>query len=216
MGPRSPSPRGTRSRSRAPGLAAGGASDHLTYAEAYKRWAAAACEAERGGDAAAARDVDTRRRHARKHGLSLETLAADRRDARAIRGALRDAGFLEESCSREGSSLKKVDFAKEKVDARPRGWADDPRAPWNAEANNAPVAKAVLAAGLYANVAALEDDAQTGRADKTLNQNKTALARWRDAKGALGVHASSVNAKLASASASARCGRGARRRDFRS
>ena len=146
--------------------------------------------------------------------MSLETL----RQIAEMRGQyaalLRDAGFLEESCSREGSSLKKVDFAKEKVDARPRGWADDPRAPWNAEANNAPVAKAVLAAGLYANVAALEDDAQTGRADKTLNQNKTALARWRDAKGALGVHASSVNAKLASASASAGAARATPRFPF--
>ena len=195
------------------GLAAGEQSDHLTYAEAYKRWAAAACEAERGGGAAAARDAA--RRHARKHGLSLETL----RQIAEMRGQyaalLRDAGFLEESysCSREGADEF---FTKKKVDARPRGWADDPRAPWNAEANNAPVAKAVLAAGLYANVAALEDDAQTGRADKTLNQNqnKTALARWRDAKGALGVHASSVNAKLASASASAGAARAAPRFPF--
>ena len=53
----------------------------------------------------------------------------------------------------------------------------------------------MLAAGLYANVAALEEEAVSNdaKADKTGSD----LARWRDAKGALGVHASSVNAKLA-------------------
>ena len=179
------------------GLAAGEQSDHLTYAEAYARWAAAVCEGDRAGGAAAARDAA--RRHARKHGLSLETL----RQIAEMRGQyaalLRDAGFLQDDCSPRNPRLDESQESKErkKVDSRPRGWADDPRAPWNAESNNAPVAKAVLAAGLYANVAALEDDTQTGRADGA-NQNKPALARWRDAKGALGVHASSVNAKLAS------------------
>lgn len=177
-GPDGESARHALAKPNAGGLAAGEQSDHLTYAEAYARWAAAVCEGERAGGAAAARDAA--RRHARKHGLSLETL----RQIAEMRGQyaalLRDAGFLQDE-SKE----------RKKVDSRPRGWADDPRAPWNAESNNAPVAKAVLAAGLYANVAALEDDTQTGRAEP-------ALARWRDAKGALGVHASSVNAKLAS------------------
>ena len=44
--------------------------------------------------------------------------------------------------------------------------------------------KAVLCAGLYANVAALETDASTGR------------ARWRDGKGEVGVHPGSLNARL--------------------
>jgi len=191
-GPDGESARHALAKPNAGGLAAGEQSDHLTYAEAYARWAAAVGEGERAGGAAAARDAA--RRHARKHGLSLETL----RQIAEMRGQyaalLRDAGFLQEE-SKESQESKE----RKKVDSRPRGWADDPRAPWNAESNNAPVAKAVLAAGLYANVAALEDDTQTGRADgANQNQNKPALARWRDAKGALGVHASSVNAKLAS------------------
>ena len=170
------------------GVAAGEQSDHLTYAEAYARWAAATCEAERVGGAAAARDVS--RRHARKNGLSLETL----RQIAEMRGQyaalLRDAGFLTER-----EEKKNGDGARRVADARPFGWADDPRASWNAEANSAPVAKAVLAAGLYANVAALDDD--SSGLDANDGAKKTDVARWRDAKGALGVHASSVNAKLA-------------------
>ena len=175
------------------GLAAGEQSDHLTYAEAYARWAAAVSEAERSGGERVARDVG--KRHAAKHGLSLETLRSIAEMRSQYAALLRDAGFLEDSCfekGREGDARQKNTH----VDAKaPFGWADDPRAPWNAEANSAPVAKAVLAAGLYANVAALEEEAVSNdaKADKTSSD----LARWRDAKGALGVHASSVNAKLA-------------------
>ena len=178
------------------GLAAGQQSDHLTYAEAYARWAAATCEAERVGGAVAARDVS--RRHARKHGLSLETL----RQIAEMRGQyaalLRDAGFLTERRTSDASDEnRRRRFAR--ADARPLGWADDPGASWNAETNQAPVVKAVLVAGLYANVAALEDEPKPGAKPGVA----TEIARWRDAKGALGVHASSVNAKLASASAGA-------------
>ena len=189
------------------GLAAGEQSDHLVYAEAYRRWAAAVSEAERSGGERAARDVG--KRHALKHGLSLETL----RHIAEMRGQyaalLRDAGFLQDSGSERSEKEKGPSErhdkrqTKERFNAKaPFGWADDPRAPWNAEATSAPVAKAVLAAGLYANVAALEEEASSNdakSADKI--QSKTFsgsdLARWRDAKGGIGVHASSVNAKLA-------------------
>jgi ATP-dependent RNA helicase DHX29 len=186
------------------GLAAGEQSDHLVYAEAYKRWAAAVSEAERSGGERAARDVG--KRHALKHGLSLETL----RHIAEMRGQyaalLRDAGFMQDSGSdrseEKGRERHDKRQTKERFNAKaPFGWADDPRAPWNAEATSAPVAKAVLAAGLYANVAALEEEASSNDAKADKIQSKTFsgsdLARWRDAKGGIGVHASSVNAKLA-------------------
>jgi ATP-dependent RNA helicase DHX29 len=71
-----------------------------------------------------------------------------------------------------------------RADSSPSGWVDDSAATWNADARRAPVVKAVLTAGLYANVAAA--DSPEGGCRVT----------WRDAKGEVGIHPSSINAKL--------------------
>ena len=155
-------------------VAAGEQSDHLVYAAAYDGWARA------WHDASAKPGVNARTasaRYASTNGLSVETL----RQIAEMRGQyaalLCDAGFIapvtDSNRRRSG-----------RADSNPWGWADDTNAAYNADARCAPVLKAVLTAGLYANVAALSADADSGR--------KT----WRDSKGEVGVHPSSLNAKL--------------------
>ena len=138
-------------------LASGEQSDHLVYAAAYENWAKVASVSDR----------NTARRHATKHGLCPETLKQIAEMRGQYASLLADIGFIAGS---KGT----------RADASPSGWVDDPSASWNVDAKRAPVVKAVVTAGLYANIAATEN---TGR--------------WRDAKGEVGVHPSSVNAKLA-------------------
>ena len=160
-------------------IAAGEQSDHLVYAAAYDGWARA------WRDAQLAPGVNARAaaaRHAAANGLDPETL----RQIAEMRGQyaslLADAGFIRASDARGGRGSGRSDTTG-RSDA-PWGWADASDAPWNADAGRAPVVKAALCAGLYANVAALETDASTGR------------TRWRDGKGEVGVHPGSLNARL--------------------
>ena len=158
-------------------IAAGEQSDHLVYAAAYDGWARA------WRDAQLAPGVNARAaaaRYAAANGLDPETL----RQIAEMRGQyaslLADAGFITSDTRGGGRGAGRSDTRSD----APWGWADASDAPWNADAGRAPVVKAVLCAGLYANVAALETDASTGR------------ARWRDGKGEVGVHPGSLNARL--------------------
>ena len=172
------------------GLAAGEQSDHLTHAAAYEGWADAVEAAAAAGDRR--RGADAGRRYAAKHGLCADTL----RQIAEMRGQyaalLADIGFLEPTRGADlrggggggGGEASASAGRRRGAYSTARGWADDPNAAWNADARRAPVLKAVLAAGLYANVAAFDPGENGGR------------ATWRDVKGEVGIHPSSVNAKL--------------------
>ena len=165
------------------GLAAGEQSDHLTHAAAYEGWADAVEAAAAGGDRR--RGADAGRRHAAKHGLCADTL----RQIAEMRGQyaalLADIGFLEPAARGvDGGEANESAGRRRGAYSTARGWADDPNAAWNSDARRAPVLKAVLAAGLYANVAAFDPGESGGR------------PTWRDVKGEVGIHPSSVNAKL--------------------
>ena len=165
------------------GLAAGEQSDHLTHAAAYEGWADAVEAAAAAGDRR--RGADAGRRHAAKHGLCADTL----RQIAEMRGQyaalLADIGFLEPAARGvDGGAANESAGRRRGAYSTARGWADDPNAAWNSDARRAPVLKAVLAAGLYANVAAFDPGESGGR------------ATWRDVKGEVGIHPSSVNAKL--------------------
>ena len=161
-------------------IAAGEQSDHLVYAAAYDGWARA------WRDASATNGVNARaaaNRYAAANGLDPETL----RQIAEMRGQyaslLADAGFMGSEHTTRGGRGSTSSSTSSSTSA-PWGWADASDAPWNASAGRAPVVKAVLCAGLYANVAALDVDASTGR------------VRWRDGKGEVGVHPGSLNARL--------------------
>ena len=178
------------------GLAAGEQSDHLVYAEAYDRWSKAVSEAEAAGGRNAGKDVS--RRHAAKHGLSGETLAQIAEMRGQYASLLWDAGLLRtggstgtnnmhEHVGKQGNKIGRASSA-------PRGWVDDVSAGWNADSRTPKVVKAVIAAGLYANVAAIDfDDASSSPFGK--KENAT-TSRWKDIKGEIGIHSASVNAKL--------------------
>jgi ATP-dependent RNA helicase DHX29 len=123
---------------------------------------------------------DAARRYAAKSGLCGETLKQIAEMRGQYAALLGDIGFIKGPKGR-------------RADSSPFGWVDDATAAWNADARRAPVVKAVLTAGLYANVAAMET-ASTSDGDR-------GRATWRDVKGEVGIHPSSINSKLGSGGA---------------
>ena len=155
------------------GLEGGEQSDHLAVADAYDRWAKAV-KAE-GGDVSAS-SSSSRGAHARcaaKLGLCPETLKHVAEMRAQYASLLADIGFLDDDAAdaSPGSRARR----RSRGGGDPLGWADAPEAAWNADAASPRVVKAVLCAGLYANVAALGGE-----------------GKWRDVAGEVAPHPSSV------------------------
>ena len=153
------------------GLAGGEQSDHLAVADAYDRWAKAV-KAE-GGDASSSSSRGAHARCAAKLGLCPETLKHVAEMRAQYASLLADIGFLDDDAAdaAPGSRARR----RSRGGGDPLGWADAPEAAWNADAASPRVVKAVLCAGLYANVAALGGE-----------------GKWRDVAGEVAPHPSSV------------------------
>ena len=164
------------------GLAAGEQSDHLVYAEAYYRWSKVVDEAEKKGGKSNSRDVS--RRHCQKNGLSMETLKQIAEMRGQYASLLFDTGLIVTGTHTNDKSIGRASSA-------PRGWVDDSYSTWNVDSNKPAIVKAVIAAGLYANVAAIDDETK----NKSFSKGSDNLS-WRDSKGPLGIHNASVNSKL--------------------
>ena len=139
--------------------------------------AAAAGDRRRGADAG--------RRHAAKHGLCADTL----RQIAEMRGQyaalLADIGFLEPAARGvDGGAANESAGRRRGAYSTARGWADDPNAAWNSDPRRAPVLGRLCSPRVVRERRGVRSRESGGR------------ATWRDVKGEVGIHPSSVNAKL--------------------
>mmetsp|Transcript_22420 Transcript_22420/g.76149 ORF Transcript_22420/g.76149 Transcript_22420/m.76149 type:complete len:1472 (+) Transcript_22420:20-4435(+) len=131
-------------------LAGGQPSDHLAAVAAYDGWVAA----RSSGTTSAASTF------CRRHGLDESTLTAVADIRAQVAALLGEAGFL----GAEGRQRRHNALAA----------AEDSTAPWNIHARSAPLLMAVVAAGLYSNIASLQE------------------GQWLDSSGEVAVHPGSA------------------------
>lgn len=158
-------------------IASGQQSDHLLLVVSYNRWAKFL--RQRGG--AAARDF------CKSYFLSGPTLYMIR-DMRIQFGSLlADIGFIE---------LPKVDNKrKDEIDT----WLDDLSQPFNIYSQHSPIIKSILCAGLYPNVASIDDNpTKVGHADgpsRHVGLAPSNRPRWSDGRREVFIHPTSINSR---------------------
>eukprot|EP00249_Psilotum_nudum_P011376 c23135_g1_i1 orf=250-4686(-) len=161
-----------------PNIARGQQSDHLAMVAAYNGWITVL--RQRGAKAAY--------EHCKSNFLSGQTLSMIRDMRIQFATLLADIGFV---------NLKQVgDVKVNDVDQ----FVDDTHQPYNCNAQFAFVVKAILCAGLYPNVAAMDEESiQEGHASAHTRRAGLASARkahWYDGRREVFIHPSSVNHNL--------------------
>ncbi|GAQ84373.1 helicase domain-containing protein [Klebsormidium nitens] len=161
-------------RGERPGIASGQQSDHLAMVAAYEGWRRAVGTGGAPGKRAG-------REHCRKHFLNQQTLEmlADMRAQFAT--LLADIGFVADATDSGAGRGRRRDAAQ---------LADDVSRPWNAHATHPAVIKAVLCAGLYPHVAAIDKDSLAAGHGLTGSGKRP---RWTDGHVEVAIHPSSVN-----------------------
>lgn len=150
-------------------IASGQQSDHLLLVISYNRWVKIL--RQRGGTAA--------RDFCRSYFLSSPTLYM-LRDMRIQFGSLlADIGFIELP---KVANKKKDDIDK---------WLDDLSKPFNIYSHHSPIIKSILCAGLYPNVASIEDYIKAGHVGSAPSKRPC----WTDGRREVFIHPTSINSR---------------------
>ncbi|CAM6038869.1 unnamed protein product [Sphagnum compactum] len=153
-------------------------SDHLAMAAAYTTWIALATQK---GTKAAQQFCQT-------NFLSIPTLKMLRDMRSQFATLLSDIGFL---------NFPKVVDSKGRQRDKIEGWMDDLQQPCNINSLHAPIVKAMIGAGLYPNVGAMEEESvRAGHASALGRRAGLASGQrphWSDGRREVFIHPSSVN-----------------------
>ncbi|CAM6062960.1 unnamed protein product [Sphagnum tenellum] len=153
-------------------------SDHLAMTAAYTTWITLATQK---GTKAAQQFCQT-------NFLSIPTLKMLRDMRSQFATLLSDIGFL---------NFPKVVDSKGRQRDKIEGWMDDLQQPCNINSLHAPIVKAVIGAGLYPNVGAMEEESvRAGHASALGRRAGLASGQrphWSDGRREVFIHPSSVN-----------------------